>query len=78
MRVDNNYVLNYMHFAFSSCFCAFLCPLVTTIKGFLAQMVINEVIWLHGAVKHAVTGPVTSSIFVAFYFCFVDASAPGS
>ena len=41
-------------------------------------MVINEVTWLHGAVTHAVTGPVTSSISIAFYFGFIDDSASGS
>ena len=38
-------------------------------------MVINDVTWLHGAVAHAVTGLVTSSISAALYFCFIDASA---
>ena len=77
IRLPNNYTLNYMHSAFSWPLCAFLCPLVTTPRGSLPQMVINEVTWLHGAVTHAVTGPVTSSIFVAFYFGFFDAIASG-
>ena len=78
MRLHNNFTLNYMHAAFAWPFCAVLCPLATTTRGFLAQMVINEVTWLHGAVTHAVTGPVTSSICAAFYFGFIDASASGS
>ena len=78
MQLHNNYTLNYMHSAFSWPLGAFLCPLVTTPGGSLAQKVINEVTWLHGAVTHAVTGPVTSSIFAAFYFGFINASASGS
>ena len=80
VQLNNGFTLNYMHSAFSWPFCAFLCPLrlVTTSRGFLAQMVINEVTWLHGAVTPAVTGPVTSSISAAFYFGFVEASASGS
>ena len=65
MRLHNNFNLNYMPFAFSWPFSAFLCPLVTTPRGFLAQMVINEVTLLHGAITHAVTGLVTRSISAA-------------
>ena len=78
MRLHNNHTLNYMQCAFLWPFCAFLCPLVTTPRGFLAQMVINEVTWLHGAVTHAVLCPVTSSFFATFSFGFIDASASGS
>ena len=78
MRLQNSFTLNYMHSAFSSPFCAFLCPLVTTARGFLAQMVTNKATWLNGTVAHAVTGSITSCISAAFYFCFIDASASGS
>ena len=72
--VTCGYTLNYMHYAFSLPFCAFLCGLVTKPRGFLAQMVPQ----LHGTVTPAITGPVTSAIPAPLYIFSIHANASGS